>query len=321
MSDDPALFLGFDLGGTHTRCVATLATGRIVGRGGAGPGHPRAVGTDGALHAIARARGQALAVYGSKPEPAASAGLGVAGLGTAEERREFAHALGPLRLAAPGGIVVDHDLAAAWCGAFGSEAGAILVAGTGSAAFAQREDGSRARAGGLGAILDDAGSATAIGLAALRRLVRESDGREDSSELGRTLRRELALAEIRGVLRIAGADRLDRPAVAALAPRVAALAERGCPVARAIVEGAAAELAALARAVAPERGEIALEGGAISAPGPLRTALESALRADGFAPVDPLLDPTLGALLLARPAPERRDLAEAIARDLENTAP
>lgn len=318
MNQDRGLHLGFDGGGTRTRCVLCTPEGRILGRGLAGPSNPRALGDVEAARALDTARREAFAAAGLEVIPAARAGVGVAGLAGRSEFDAFAHALLPLEFARAGGLRVDHDLAAAWTGAFLGEPGTLLLAGTGSAAFAQNEAGARARAGGMGAILDDAGSATWIGLAGLRRLVREDDGREASSELGRRLRLELSLEEIREVLRLASTDRMNRPRVAALATTVAELAADGEPVARTLIADAVVELVALVRAVAArvDAGlEVALIGGALEAKGPLRDGAHRALRAAGFDPETPRLDPALGALLLAQPSTDRRELGERLAEN------
>jgi N-acetylglucosamine kinase-like BadF-type ATPase len=307
------LFLGIDGGGTRTCAVLARDDGIVLGRGEAGPSNPRALGDLEAARAIENARRAAFAAAEREVVVVARAGLGVAGLSGRAEFDAFAHALAPLHLAEPGGLRIDHDLAAAWTGAFLGEPGTLLLAGTGSAAFAQDGRGARARAGGMGAILDDAGSATWIGLAGLRRLVREDDGREASSELGRQLRLELELEEIRAVLLLASTDRLQRPRVAALAPTIAQLADDGEPVARAIIEAAAEELLALTRAVVARvdtGGEVALLGGALRREGALRRATEAKLRAAGLDPEYPKLEADLGALLLALPSTDRRDFGQ-----------
>jgi hypothetical protein len=94
------------------------------------------------------------------------AALGVAsrGIWTAGERRALARRL---RRFAPR-VVVISDVEAAYLGALGATAGVLLLAGTGSIALGRDRGGRFTRAGGLGPLLGDDGSAFAIGRAWLR---------------------------------------------------------------------------------------------------------------------------------------------------------
>ena len=92
--------------------------------------------------------------------------LGVAsrGIWTRAERRALAR---PLRRFAPR-VVVISDVEAAYLAALGAEAGVLLLAGTGSIALGRDPRGRWARAGGLGPLLGDDGSAFWIGRQWLR---------------------------------------------------------------------------------------------------------------------------------------------------------
>ena len=116
------------------------------------------------------------------------------------------------------------DVEAARDGALGATPGILLLAGTGSIALGRGRSGRLARAGGLGPLLGDEGSAFWIGRAWLP-VARRNDG---------------ALALRRLALR---PDAVAR--VAALAPSALRAARRGHPVARAIVAGAQLALAEL----------------------------------------------------------------------------
>ena len=95
------------------------------------------------------------------------AALGVAsrGVWTPAERRALARRL---RRFAPR-VVVISDVEAAYLAALGASPGVLLLAGTGSIALGRDHGGRWARAGGLGALLGDDGSAFAIGRDWLRR--------------------------------------------------------------------------------------------------------------------------------------------------------
>jgi N-acetylglucosamine kinase-like BadF-type ATPase len=137
------------------------------------------------------------------------------------ERRTLARALRGLARRA----LVIPDVEAAWHAAHDGGAGVLVLSGTGSIVVGRTARGRWARAGGLGPLLGDDGSAFAIGRAWLRA-------------------RATAPAQRRLAVR---ADAVT--AIAALAPRVVARARAGDPVAARIVREAQAQLAGQAREV------------------------------------------------------------------------
>src|SRR5690606_32133686 len=131
--------------------------------------------------------------------------------------------------------------------AFGSGPGLLVIAGTGSVAWGRAEDGRAARAGGWGHLLGDEGSGYALGLEALRAVVRAHDGRAPETTL-----RDAVLSHARARAPeelIAWAATAAKADIAALAPRVAAAAREGDAAARAIVDRAAHDLAGHIRAL------------------------------------------------------------------------
>jgi len=144
------------------------------------------------------------------------------GVWTLAERRTVAHGL--RRMARR--VAVISDAEAALLGAHEGRPGVLLLAGTGSIVLGRDAAGRVARAGGLGPLIGDEGSAFWLGREWLRRT---PDAVRVARELGR---RPDAVAR-----------------VAALAPRVLARARRGDRRARAIVAAGQDELAALAHDV------------------------------------------------------------------------
>jgi N-acetylglucosamine kinase-like BadF-type ATPase len=148
------------------------------------------------------------------------AALGVAsrGIWTRGERQALAKRL---RRFAPR-VVVISDVEAAYLAALGAVPGVLLLAGTGSIALGRDRHGRFARAGGLGPLLGDDGSAFSIGRAWLRAAVAPARARRIATS----------------------PDAVAR--VAALAPGVLRRARRGDRTARRVVRDAQAALAALA---------------------------------------------------------------------------
>jgi len=131
--------------------------------------------------------------------------------------------------------------------------GAVLVAGTGSIAYA--ENGTQAfRAGGYGPLLGDDGSGFAIGLAGVRTLARVYDQRASADTLARDIADRLGVQTQPELFeRIYGAPN-PVALLASLAPTVLAAAHRGERSANRIVQSAASELFDLVKSVAKKAG-------------------------------------------------------------------
>ena len=152
--------------------------------------------------------------------------LGVAsrGVWTAGERRALARRL--RRFARR--VVVISDVEAAYLGALGGTAGVLLLAGTGSIALGRDRRGRFTRAGGLGPLLGDDGSAFAIGRAWLRADARPFARVRRIATAPDAVARVAALAP--AILRRAGAgDRAARRVVADAQRALADLVVRGAP--------------------------------------------------------------------------------------------
>ena len=126
-------------------------------------------------------------------------------------------------------VRVISDAQAAYSGALGDRAGILILAGTGSIAIGRNKKGRWARAGGLGPLLGDEGSAFWIG----RQWLRATSRGEDFAPARAVVSRPDAVARI-----------------ARLAPQVLKRCWKGHPASRRIVAEAHGHLAELARALA-----------------------------------------------------------------------
>lgn len=292
--------VGVDAGGTSTVALASR-DGVRAGSGRAEPGNASSRGIEGATGAMVSAIDAAL--DGSRPD---AIYVGAAGAG----RPAVADAMrASLERRYPGARVeVGDDARIALRAGVPDGDGVVLIAGTGSIAYAEVGDVCR-RAGGHGYAVDDAGSGFAIGSAAARLLARAYDGRvpQDATTA--------AVAEALGVDapgRIADAVYLGGNPVAtlaALAPTVIRLADGGERSAMKIVQAAALDLGELIRAVVKESGAsgetpIVLAGGLFKTNSLLSYLLETRLHAE--LPTMPVVknvpDPVFGALALAERA-------------------
>ncbi len=246
-ADPGPLVLGFDAGGTKTVCLlARAADGTILGRGVGGPGNIHAAGAARVATALADAIGTAFAAAGLAPGSAtiAAAAIGAAGAARADDR---AAVEGLLREAVSAGrYAVTNDAAIALRAALPTGAGALLISGTGSIGYGRTADGREIRAGGWGYLLDDAGSAYAVGLAALTALLHAHDGRGPATALHAPLLEAWQLLAPEGIIARVYQQPPPREAIAALAPLVLAAGRAGDAVAAGIIAGAGAALGALA---------------------------------------------------------------------------
>ncbi len=237
------LYLGVDGGGSGCRAVLALGDGRVVGRGAGGSANPFAVGVEAAWQGVLRAVHEALAQAGVGPASLANAHacLGLAGVDRPGVREAFlaaAPSLASLRL--------ESDVHVALVGAFGREEGALLIAGTGSIAYAVTADGARHRVGGWGFMVGDEGGGAWLGREAVRAALHAFDGRGPATTL-----QEVVFARWGpDVAALSGRVRAATPRdYAAFAPDALAAAEGGDAVAARLRAEAVAQLALLTRAL------------------------------------------------------------------------
>jgi N-acetylglucosamine kinase-like BadF-type ATPase len=193
-----------------------------------------------------------------------------------------------------------NDVDAAQIGAFAGGPGILLLAGTGSMAWARDEAGRSHRTGGWGDAIGDEGSAYWIGKRVIGAVSKAIDGRGAPTVLTGMLRDTLGI-DVSGMHGLEGwVAHLSAPRarIATLAPLVSDAAEAGDAVARRILDEAAAELALHVTTL--ERREHleapwSYGGGAFNSRA-LRDAVAQCL---GRAPVAPRLPPIGGALLAA----------------------
>src|SRR5215207_2248177 len=175
------LLLGIDGGGTACRARLADLNGDIRGEATAGPANIR-FGIKESFAQVLRATDEALAQAGLSLEEAdIVACLALAG---ASEPTQLAAARAfqlPFRRA-----IFTTDAHAACVGAHGGRDGGIIIIGTGSIGWAER-NGLHVRIGGWGWPVSDEGSGAWLGHEALRRVLWAYDGRIDWSPLLRAL--------------------------------------------------------------------------------------------------------------------------------------
>lgn len=309
------LVVGIDGGGTRTRAVVLDADGDELARcdGPAGIVQPR--DPCAAAEAVADLTRAVLAEAGATR--AAVLCCGLAGAGRWQERE--AVRVGLMLAGVADRALVVGDAEAALADAFGAGAGVLVIAGTGSIAWAQGVadvppsesphpgDGEQGpiviRVGGWGELLDDEGSGYAIGLGALRCIARAADGREPATALEAAVLEATGLAAPEDLIRYAAAA--AKADIGALAPVVLRCADGGDAAASRVLAAAVDALTELvvtaARRAALPQPRLAFAGGLIGVGGPLRDSLAAALRTHfpRSAVLDRPVDAARGAALLA----------------------
>jgi len=268
------LAVGVDAGGTAS-VAAVSRDGNFERSVRGAPANASSRGTDAAAAAIVATIREATG--GAEP---AALYVGAAGAGRADAASALEHAL---REAFPSvRLAVADDTRAALRSAIPEGPGIVLIAGTGSVAYAENAT-SATRVGGLGYLIGDEGSAFAIGRAAVELLGRTYDGRAREDETSALAARALNCSDRDGLLRAMYARPLDVAAIAALAPSIIAFAGKGNRAATKIVQSAASELGNLAKSAATQAGlaesspAIGLAGGLLRENSLLSFLLESRL--------------------------------------------
>ena len=270
--------LGIDAGGTHTRWALARASGEIIADGHVAGFTALQMSTDSgvqqisatlaAIAAAVRVHGQATRVY---------AGLTGFSEGGGHLRAMIGAALG----ISGDAVMLASDVEIACRDLYAPGEGYVVYAGTGSIAAFIDDSGTLHRAGGRGALLDDAGGGYWIACEALRHIWRNEDERpgsfRDSPLAGEIFARIGGHEWAQSRQFIYGSANADaRGKIGKLALAVAAVADTD-PIAKRILEAAGRELARLGRAMISRFGQrpITLAGRVAQ----LHPMIEQAMRA------------------------------------------
>ena len=165
------VFLGIDGGGTKTSCLIGDETS-VLGSGTAAGSNVVRLGEAKAREALAGAIREACATAKIKPAQIERTCVGLAGAGRPEISNLVRRLLAEL---VSGESEVVGDMVIALQAAFGSGAGVMVIAGTGSMAYGRDSSGNTLRAGGWGFSVFDEGSGHWIGRFAIAALMRNYD--------------------------------------------------------------------------------------------------------------------------------------------------
>ena len=309
-------FLGIDGGGTRTVALLADQKGHFLGRAECGPSNPLKVGFRAAEREILQAvracfqnSGLPLsALRTSRRRVLCAVGAGIAGV---DRRSVHGPLLAWIRCHIPARHhLLTSDAAIALAAAVRDGPGIVVIAGTGSIAFARNDRGKMLRSGGWGVPFDDRGSGYELGRQAVRAALEAFDGRGPSTVLTEAISQYLDLPDVSDII----AARLEQHQIAALFPLVVEAAQKSDLVARHLCDAAACDLADLAVALLKRAGwmrratPVVTTGGVFQSSQTIRRAFARHLRR--FAPrarVELLQrHPVEGALWLARRLDKRK---------------
>lgn len=293
-------YLGIDGGGTATKICLAGKDGKVVERFRAGALNKNGQ-SDIQAKAAVKEIFQILSKKGYFPEECAGAAVGAAGISNPDAhiflRRTFREEgfLGDLE------IYGDHETALA--AAFSDCQGIILIAGTGSICYGINESGTEIRSGGYGHLIDDSGSAYAIGRDILSAIVRAYDGRDKETILQKKVYQQLSIDSIEEMIQYLYSSQRSKKDVAALAVILEDAILGGDKKALEIEDRCVVSLEELFDAVwrkMPESENIALAGSVLERNERIRDKLCQRLisRNPGFAIVTAKQDASEGALRL-----------------------
>jgi N-acetylglucosamine kinase-like BadF-type ATPase len=244
-------FLGIDGGGTRTAAWLADGEGKLLARVESGPSNPLKVGFRAAEREILKAFRTALreagfppaAARASRPQVLRAVCAGISGVDRTAVHRPL---LAWMRRHIPARhYLLTSDAAIALAAAVRDAPGIIVIAGTGSIAFARDDQGKLLRAGGWGVPFDDDGSGYDLGRKAVAAALEAFDGRGPHTVLMDRICQHLELRDITEIV----SKQLEPPQVAALFPLVMVAAREGDLVARHLCDDAARDLANLAVAL------------------------------------------------------------------------
>jgi len=244
-------FLGIDGGGTRTAAWLADGDGKLIGRAESGPSNPHKVGLGAAEREILKAFRTCLREAGFRVAAARATRAPVlravcAGVSGIERRALHRPLLAWMRRHIPARhCLLTSDAAIALAAAVRDAPGIIVIAGTGSIAFARDDQGKLLRAGGWGIPFDDQGSGYDLGCKGVAAALQAFDGRGPHTTLLERICRHLELGDITEIV----SQQLEPQQVAALFALVIESAREGDLVSSHLCDGAARDLADLAAAL------------------------------------------------------------------------
>lgn len=323
------LFLGCDSGATKAAFAIADDSGHVLA-------HRVFPGVDLFICGVERYRSAmqeylraTLDAAGVQPQDIACAAFGLTGYGesrtaVADMERALCGVLGDVPL------ILRNDAVMGWSGAMRCRSGICIASGTGSVAYGENEQHIGARAGGWSVRFGDEGSCYWVAAQAIRAFFHQADGRREKTLLYDEFMHRFDLEDplhFGGEITEYTLDG-DYARVAALQRVVLDLCRRGDPEAARIYKEAAAELAALVRALKRQIGfaedapvRVSYTGGLFHAGECILSPLREYIGEMGCVLVEPAFGPLAGAVGYAARASLSEDKLERVMQAVDESQP
>lgn len=256
--------------------------------------HYGQVGFDGMENILSLGIQEVLKGYENQP---VKIGFGLAGYGAVASIREQIEAV-VKRVAGKHEYKIHNDAQIAVAGALNGEDGIVMIAGTGSIAYAKYK-GEWLRAGGWGYLIDDGGSGYDVGKEALRIFARMAEGFIDKDSLFESIMTGLQLEQPTDLIKFMYQNPTNsRTLVASMGQYVGEAASNGSVAAQSIFKAAAKQHAMFIQSLLDQTDvtlPVSYIGGVFKSGDYVLKPLESYL---GRTLISPKHDPCMGAVLL-----------------------
>lgn len=240
MTMNTSLIIGVDAGGTHSKLVAVLADGTVLGTGVCEGLNYNAIGVAQARTRLRLAVDELLAKIDRTDYDGLSLGLSALDArGDGATTASFAGDVFP-----PSKLLLDSDAYAALIGGLLGKPGVIAISGTGAMVLGLDENKKQHVIGGWGYKLDEPGGGYGVAIEGLKAALMSLEQIGPDTELGRSALDFLGVDDARGLINALYEEGREPADIAKFARVVDRLAEAGDSVS---MEIAAGQMAILAR--------------------------------------------------------------------------
>ncbi len=236
------LVIGIDGGGTKTVALLADEFGDVLIEEVDEPSNFQIIGVETAAKTLLKLIKTCCTKVGCAPNMVAVIVMGLTGAGRLSDQDRIAEGIKKLarsRHVKLNTIIVESDARIALEGALRGASGIIMIGGTGSIAYGKDSDGIIHRVGGWGRILGDEGGGYFLGREALLAVMRQYDGRGESTLLTELITAKHKLENVEAIISAVYSEKLD---IASLAPDVIEAAREGDRVAEKILQQGAVEI-------------------------------------------------------------------------------
>ncbi|MGI5923774.1 MAG: BadF/BadG/BcrA/BcrD ATPase family protein [Lentisphaeria bacterium] len=240
MTMNTSLIIGVDGGGTHSKLVAVLADGTVLGVGNGEGLNYNAIGMASARARLKHAVDKLLEKIGRADYDGLSLGLSAL-----DARADSATAAGFAGdIFPPGKLLLDSDACAALIGALLGKPGVIVISGTGAMILGLDENMKEHVIGGWGYKLDEPGGGYGLAIAGLKAALMNLEQIGPDTELARCALDFFSVDDARGLINALYEEGCEPAAIAKFARVVDQQAEAGDSVS---MELATEQMAILAK--------------------------------------------------------------------------